>query len=269
MKIGAKEIGLFIFTFILAYLVIGFTFWFTNTNSPESYYQKTSKAYIQKHSTEIKDDLFNTLFTRAQLCREISKQPVKKQCEDAIRHQLAVLIIEEDFKTSWPTDLFFVKQVGNTFLRLGWDGKLEDITKLTNKESLNSSLPYAFRVATDTCRPFEKVGKYPTSCLIYVTVDLNNNEKGYVVRRAPGAEEDNFFWWQVEILIFTILTPIAILTFQINPNTLWMMTIVGINVILPIATAFIIMILYMLLRKRFNGGHIVMKKKLKRAKKLS
>lgn len=263
MKIDAKEIGIFIITFIIAYLIIGFTFWFTTRNSNESYYQKTSKAYIQKHTSEIKNHLFDTLFTKAQLCRDINKQPLKKLCEDNIRHQLAVLIIEEDFLNSdgqgWPTDLFFVKQVGNTFLRLGWDGKLEDITQLTSESAINSSLPYAFKLITGACRPFEIVGKYPDSCLVYVPIELNNNEIGYVVRRAPTSEEDNFFWWQVENLLFLTLVPIAILMLKINSTTIFMMTIVGITIILPIAIAFIVMMAYSLLKRE----------SLKKAKKLS
>lgn len=263
MKIGAKEVGIFIITFILVYLVIGFTYWFVMTNSNETYYLKTSKAYLQKHAGELKKDLFYTLFTKAQLCREIGRQPLKKQCEANIKHQLAVLIIEEDFLDAdgwgWPTDLFFVKQVGNTFLRLGWDGKLEDITQLTSESAINSSLPYAFKLITGACRPFEIVGKYPDSCLVYVPIELNNNGIGYVVRRAPTSEEDNFFWWQVENLLFLTLVPIAILMLKINPTTIFMMTIVGITIILPIAIAFIVMMAYSLLKRE----------SLKKAKKLS
>jgi hypothetical protein len=126
---------------------------------------------------------------------------------------LSQTIIEEELTTpegySWPNDLFFIKQSQNKLYLLGWEGKLEDITKTSSPPT---PIPYLIRVLTNQCKPFKAEPTFLPDCQTYESLDLGNGEKGFVVRRIGVTEEGDFLFVLLMPILATLGTVGSIVT---------------------------------------------------------
>lgn len=202
-----QNFKILILIYVGLYLFLGLGLSFYSITSSYSAKQVPLEKYVQKHQDELKTVVFQKLFSEAKLCSELKSNELKQKCQQNISYQLAIVIKEEELLEpsgfGWPNDLFFVKQSNNSFYRLGWEGKFEDISHFENKP-FPKSVPYILKLVTKHCQDFEPTLQYLSDCQTYVSIDLDSKEKGYIVRRIPLTEDDS------PLFIF-IVPPIVLL----------------------------------------------------------
>lgn len=203
MKI--KEVVLSLSVFLIVYVITSYFIGVKNITFEPDKYQDHLNKYIQNHQEELEGKVFNIIFDKAKLCLEIPNLSIKAQCQQEIGIDLGKVILEEEMSDnySWPDDLFFVKQVDDKYYSLGWGGVLEDITDSVNKPLKDSPRIYLLETFTGNCRVFKAVLPELNDCQVISSFSLDNNSKGYLVRRFLYGEELLFFWFSPLIPVFT------------------------------------------------------------------
>lgn len=152
--------------------------------------------FTKKYKQTLQKEIFGRAFDTAKKCEEINVESNKQTCRKQVSTQIARSLREEELAPGGydlPNDLFFIKQEGKKFLRLGWEGKLEDITLITNTYlfkymNINNLFP-----PSEFCNYF---GSFQTqsgsACEYFVKLDLPNIQKGYIARQYPKTEEDHY-----------------------------------------------------------------------------
>lgn len=200
---------LFLVIFTIVYLSLSVVVWIVNVSVPD-YKSKASKlrSYVYNHPSQIKEDVFQSLFAQAQNCNLLQVGDDVDKCQAKIARQLADTLKEEEiasYEDDWSPDLFFVKQTGNNFYRLGWGGKLENISDQVNKTLLDIKLPLLIKLLTHNCNYFQPDSSWSSiSCEVYEKVPLSITESGYMVRIHALSEEDDF-WFAFFMPIFSPL----------------------------------------------------------------
>ncbi|MDQ3099315.1 MAG: hypothetical protein M3Q44_06210 [bacterium] len=226
-----KNVIQFILIFFSVYLVMALLFWIYGIYSTGRTMLMPTEKYASIHQQELKDRLFGTIFNEGKRCQMYEKL-LREQCEKEITFRMALLIKEEEFedenKNGWPHDIFFVKQEENSFYRLGWEGKVVNISSTVDKILLDNRTPFTFRVITHQCRVFEQTINETLDCQIFTSLPLENNNRGYIVRRVGVGEEENDF---VFLFIFIPLAlPLALFNGYLYPEGI---VIFGIYFLLP------------------------------------
>lgn len=185
-----KIVGVAVLMYVFLMTIIWFGIWYTANDA----FSRPLANYAKKHSEEIKQKIFGTLFTQAKDCLTLKTDDEKRECQKDISHELALIIIEEEFSyqgnTYWPHDLYFVKYQNGKYTALGWGGVLED-TKVVNEP--NSEIDYwhyKLRQSLGRCRFFDYLQPEGVVCQVYQSFDLGNGDKGYMVRHISLNDED-------------------------------------------------------------------------------
>lgn len=200
--------------------------------------------FVVKYQPILKDKIFSQIFDQANSCKTLTNKGTGCEigrdgqqicalatgndplnpCLEAIGREIGNTLNEEELATQegydWPDDLFFVKQDGKQFLRLGWDGHLRDISPEVN-------------LKTPSCIHF---GSQINGCEVYEFITLQNNQSGYIVRTVAFTEEDT--------LLFSPIFPLFALIYS-NPQLL---SLAFINIASPLIAALILTLLF---RHRF------------------
>lgn len=199
MHLKRKSIFVFLVALFISSFLIQTVLWFFH--SGELLYgdlplQTALRSYVNNHHQELKDKLFNQIFVDAEKCYSLRNEVSRTNCQADITNQLAVLIKEEElldsYRSGWPSDLFFVKQINDKFYRLGWEGKVENISSFVNADSINYELKFVESILQGKCKTFETTLKNLPSCQIYFSIDLGQDQRGYVIRRIPITDENDF-----------------------------------------------------------------------------
>ena len=191
LKLKSKK-SLFssLFVFISIYFVVVTCFWVYWNFQSYSRREFVMDKYVQKHEDILKQKVFSDIFSKARTCAG------QEDCEKLVSREISEVIIEEELtgesSYDWPNDLFFVKQEGNNFYSLNWEGKITDTSSQTHKTLISSKTPYMFKFLTRNCR-FFGVGKL-SSCEIYKSIALSSNQTGYIARLIPLTEENSFLF---------------------------------------------------------------------------
>lgn len=203
-----SNVFVFVSIFLISYFFISIFFWViqkTTLGGGVGIY-KSLVDYSNHHDNELIQDVFGSIFSQAKRCSEMTELENKTQCIEDIKTNLAIVLKEEELAGDdgymWPNDLFFVKQINNSFYRLGWDGVLRDIS--SEMKTLPSSVPSQdiWNIfSRSRCNYFrsEPVDTLD-ACEIYMRVSLPEGNYGYMVRIDPQEEEDDF--------LFTLLLPV-------------------------------------------------------------
>lgn len=177
-------------TYIL--ITFGITFYFNLT--AHEYVEKATKKYVSIHEDQINQYVFQDLFAESEECNKLTDEELIKSCNKKIGQQLSETIIEEDFHgDSYLHDLAFVKETNGTFKKLGWEGKVIDITSAVNQSRLDSKLPYPLQLFFRQCVYFDFAISEKYACEWYYKTQLNTNETGYILRLVPLTEELDIF----------------------------------------------------------------------------
>lgn len=192
---------LFLFVFFLTYFFLCSLNWLhykLSSGIVES--KSTMQKFIAKYESDIQLGLFGNIYNQAQTCLTLKAPAAKQLCENQSGLAISKLLKEEELTdkngNNWPNDLFFVKKVNQHYLRIGWDGKLTDITsEVDDKHTVDRQKKPWFLFGL-TCNTF---GSLPAStgdaCEIYETISLANGDTGYMVRVDAFTEEDLFIFY--------------------------------------------------------------------------
>ena len=181
---------------VIGYVFICITFWLSNKFFGDSNYKiaKNLDLYIDNHRSEITDKMFMDIFSNALICRKLNSQEEIEKCEQNTQIALANLLQEEELVVSgsWPNDLFFVKQTGKNTYKLGWDGKLVDITEQIKNSPRPTTLHRLWSLLSKShCNYFHAIDNTTwQTCEIVVPVQLASGDTGYLVRIDSVVEED-------------------------------------------------------------------------------
>lgn len=160
--------------------------------------KKSLSAYVRTHGSQLQTSVFHEAFDKAVRCQEEHQEITKEQCITEVKTDLGNSIQEEELAGAegfmWPNDLFFVKEVDGTYLKLGWDGVVQNITPEVTLSVQNSPEQIAWSLITrENCNYFHSGATEANSaCEIYATTPLANGGTGYMVRLDPQEEEDDF-----------------------------------------------------------------------------
>lgn len=157
-------------------------------------FKKDLKKYIKENSKELKKGVFIKLFKEAKECNFLKTSELKIDCYKKITHNLAEIIKEENF-LSWPHDLFFVKKINNHYYILDWDGNLKNISVVFNKKIINKNESKFVDFLLKKCNYFGTADYPSESCEVFISINLNNYEKGYIVRKMPLLKDNYFIYY--------------------------------------------------------------------------
>lgn len=195
-------------TFVLTYLAVTICIWLYSFNTSSGLAIKDRlTTYAKKYNNQLKNDIFSTTFNQAAVCNTMQKENLREICRKEVRIKLGDSIREEELADvrgySWPNDLFFVKQTGDIFTQLGWDGELKNISSGVQKQLLQDNQPTTSLLFRRNCTYFQ-IASGANACEIYETIRLSNASKGYIIRLYPFEEEGE--------ILFALFMPLIGLT---------------------------------------------------------
>ncbi|MCS6956228.1 MAG: hypothetical protein NZM02_00040, partial [Patescibacteria group bacterium] len=125
------------------------------------------------------------------------------------------------------------------FYKLGWDGEIKNISNSINIEMLNNKeINYFIDFLFKKCDYFG-TSNYPSkSCEVFESINLNSQEKGYIIRKIPLQEDDNFIFF---ILIPFIMIYGIILSLSFDFFSLYLHKELFIALIISFLSGFIIL----------------------------
>lgn len=152
--------------------------------------------FTQKYKQTLQQEVFGRAFDTAKKCEEINVDLIKQTCRKNVSTQIAKSLHEEELEPGgydWPNDLFFVKQEEDIFLKLGWEGKLEVISITLPIDRFKNTIWNNLFPSNSNCNYFNSYQtQFGSACEYFIRIDLQNDQKGYVVRQYPKTE-DNYF----------------------------------------------------------------------------
>lgn len=152
-------------------------------------------TFVNRYEATLKKNVFEDVFSAAETCNTF---PIKEEimsCQKAVGIQIGNVLAEEELadRYYWPHDLFFVKQQGTSFLQVGWDGELKDISSKVTTTHLTGSQSLVSLLFRKDCNYFN-IDTSSYACEVYEKIPLDNESYGYVVRMFPYLEESSLFF---------------------------------------------------------------------------
>ena len=200
-------------TFLFLCFLYSFVIWFNDTHQTRSEITDPLSKYTKNHEDEIKNVIFGEIFSQAKSCLSQPTEKLAEACQKEVTAKLAKVVIEEELLNPsgyyWPHELMFVKQQGDNLYTLSWNGKLNEIP---NQHIIKDRAPYFMQVLTGNCRTFKT---YTDICDTYTTVDLGNNQTGYLVREIPLGEEGSLSLQILLLFLFPARYKLELLTILI------------------------------------------------------
>lgn len=171
----------------------------------------TTKKYVTKHKKELKEVVFDKLFKESENCILMENVELKNNCFQETSHTLALIIKEEEF-SYWPSDIFFVKRIGNQLSKLGWSGELTTIKTFPDNNTLDYNESLLSDFIFHKCNYFGTANSIAPSCEVFIKLKLDNNEGGYIVRSIGFTEDDDFIFYSIIpfFVLFGILTSFSL-----------------------------------------------------------
>jgi hypothetical protein len=219
--------------FIVTYILVAFITLIANSVTRGfSSIQGDIRKYISSHDKEIKQKVFQNIFSKAEQCNILQSENSRSDCFKIISHELAVALREEEFRAD-PNDLFFVKEVGKSYYRLGWDGRLEDITTKVNEKLLKARTPYFILFMTRNCNFFGSENM--NACEVYESIDLSTNQRGYMVRLEAMEEENDIMF--ISVIPIILLLNLGSLAWAWQSVSIWLALL---NILLPLFVSYMV-----------------------------
>lgn len=211
-----RKLLTFAIVYFVLYILIGTLGW--AVFSTHYYLQKSGplQKYVHKNEKALAEHIFNNAFADAKTCISLKIPHAKKVCQNSVSRYMAMHIQEEEFVSgnnidwgTWPHDLVFVKEEGDTFVKLGWDGKVEDITDASRvapgTKWMHGPMQYLMR----NCSYFSIYNNW--SCELVGEMDLSDG-KGYLVLALATAEDRTMpmAWYGLPLVGFLRGDPVAV-----------------------------------------------------------
>lgn len=156
--------------------------------------KRTMHRFATTYARDLQEGVFEKVYAQAKKCQSLRAPAAKQICETQSGLQISRLLKEEELADengyNWPNDLFFVKKTGETYERIGWDGKLTDISGNIHHTPIPNAQTSLNLLLWQNCSSFGSLISPDAACEVYETVPLANNAVGYMVRLYPSVEEN-------------------------------------------------------------------------------